>query len=362
MMSNFIQYFFLIFYNFIYISTVLSYQNIETKWIPLIGNWIISNQTISKQIYTKFGIDSYSTQWIIDNNNNNNPFIDDNDVKLRWIAYDNWTFTKIFIIEQFNFNNTIELYIDGIDTFCEIILNNHLLGVTENSFLSYTWKINHLLNLKRINILEIKCISTVLMAKKKAELMKVRKKSIPPPFCWPSRFHGECHVNLVRTTQSIFGWDWGLTLPIQGLWTLPQLVVSPSGLRFGERFKFYAYSQHDQFKLWSAEIDVEIVVNVPSYNRLSKACIYSYIEELNVFGRKCFGMENEMITMEVLRNQSKVKLWWPIGTETGPYLYTLVLYLTVGFNKIVDKKEYLIGFREVELIEVCFYLRFVYDD
>ncbi|VDP32739.1 unnamed protein product [Schistosoma margrebowiei] len=353
MMSNLIQYFFSIFYNFIYISTVLSYPNIETKWIPLIGNWIISNQTISKQIYTKFGLDSYSTQWIIDNNNNNNnnPFIDDNDIKLRWIAYDNWTFTKIFIIEQFNLNNTIELYMDGIDTFCEITLNNHLLGVTENSFLLYTWKINHLLNLKQINILEIKCISTVLMAKKKAELMKVRKKLIPLPFCWPSRFYGECHINLVRTTQSIFGWDWGLTLPIQGLWTLPQLVISPSGLRFGERFKFYTYSQHDQFKLWSAEIDVEIVDNMPSYDRLSKVCIYSYIEELNVFGKKCFGMENKMVTMEVLRNQSKVKLWWPIGTETGPYLYTLVLYLTVGFNKIVDKKEYSIGFREVELIE-----------
>ncbi|CAH8515663.1 unnamed protein product [Schistosoma turkestanicum] len=349
-MSTSIQYLLSILFCLFDISTVLSIQNTETKWIPLIGDWTISNQTSSRQIYVRFGLDSYSAQWITENTNN--PLIDDNDVKLRWIAYDNWTFTKIFTIEQLYFNNSIiELYLDGIDTFCDIILNDHFLGVTENSFLSYTWKINHLLSSKQRNKLELKCTSTVLMAKKKAELMKVKKTSIPPPFCWPSRFHGECHVNLVRTTQSTFGWDWGLALPIEGLWTLPQLVISPLSLRFGERFKFYAYSQQNQFKLWSAEIDVELVGDILSYDRQSKACIYSYIEELNVFGKKCFGMESEVITMEVLRNQSNVKLWWPAGTETGPYLYKLVLYLTVGFHQIADKKEYSIGFRELELIQ-----------
>ncbi|KAK4470596.1 hypothetical protein MN116_006136 [Schistosoma mekongi] len=348
-MFNSNYYIYPIFLCLISISIVISFQH-RVKWKPLLGNWIVSNKTSSSQVYTLSGLDSYSTQWII--NNTNNPLIDNNDVKLRWIAYDNWTFTKIFTVEHVDLNkNIIELYIDGVDIFCDIILNNHLLGVTENSFLTYTWKIDHLLEFKQTNKLELKCISTVSMAKKNAELLKQRKKPIPLPICWPDRFHGECHVNLVRTTQSTFGWDWGLALPIQGFWTLPQLVISPFGLRFNERFKFYAYSQKSQFKIWSAEIIVGIVKNTLLYNRLSRACIFSYVDELNVFGRKCFRIDSEEINMKVVHNQSNVRLWWPSGTETGPYLYKLTLYLTVGFNQIVDKKEYSVGFREVELIQ-----------
>jgi len=31
-------------------------------------------------------------------------------------------------------------------------------------------------------------------------------------------FHGESHVNMVRTMQASFGWDWGPALPSQGIW------------------------------------------------------------------------------------------------------------------------------------------------
>ncbi|VDQ02389.1 unnamed protein product [Trichobilharzia regenti] len=326
------------------LSGVFSTVNL-VKWIPLTGNWIISNKTTSNQIHTLYGLDSYSVQWL--SGNTNDPFIDYNDVSLKWIGYDNWTFSKTFTVEQYNLNKFIvELYLDGIDTFCDIILNNYRLGTTQNSFLSYTWRINHLLNLQAINTLEIKCMSTVLMAKRMAEVLEAQRKSLPPPLCWPGRFHGECYINLVRTTQSIFGWDWGLSLPIQGFWIPPKLIISSSsGLRFGEGFKFYAYSEH-----------IEVVMNAVHYRRYSRPCISAYIKGLNVFSRKCFTLkddEKSMINFEILRNHSNVKLWWPNGIQTGPYLYTLMLYLTDGLYHLIDRKEYSIGFREVELIQVC---------
>ncbi|CAH8853909.1 unnamed protein product [Trichobilharzia szidati] len=340
------------------LSGIFSIAN-PVKWIPLTGNWIISNKTTSNQIHTLYGLDSYSAQWL--SGNTNDPFKDYNDVSLKWIGYDNWTFSKTFTIEQYHLNKStvVELHLDGIDTFCDIILNNYRLGTTENSFLSYTWRINHLLNLQGINTLELKCMSTVFMAKRMADALKAQRKSIPPPVCWPGRFHGECHINLVRTTQSIFGWDWGLSLPIQGFWVPPKLIISSSlpssasGLRFGEGFKFYAYSeQHESKQTWNAEISVEIVINAVHYRRYSKPCISAYIKGLNVFSRKCFTLkEKSMIHFEILRNYSNVKLWWPIGIQTGPYLYTLVLYLTDGFYRLIDRKEYSVGFREVELIQ-----------
>ncbi|CAH8552911.1 unnamed protein product [Heterobilharzia americana] len=178
------------------------------------------------------------------------------------------------------------------------------------------------------------------------------KKSIPLPFCWPKQFHGECYINLIRTTQSIFGWDWGLSLPIQGFWIPPKLLITPFNLRFGELFKFYAYSiTTEQVKtVWSSKINIEVIRNDRLHNHQLKGCISSYIKELNVFGRKCFTSREKLITMEVLRNHSNVKQWWPNGVHNGPYLYTLILYLTEGLN-IVDRREYSIGFREVELIE-----------
>lgn len=39
-----------------------------------------------------------------------------------------------------------------------------------------------------------------------------------PPFCVPSQYNGECHVNYLRKMQCSFGWDWGPAFPSVGIW------------------------------------------------------------------------------------------------------------------------------------------------
>jgi beta-mannosidase len=133
-----------------------------------------------------------------------------NDVTLRWISLDNWTYTLNFDVpDDFLKHSFIILTFDGIDTIANITLNNQLLGQTQNMFTRHSYNVRKLL--KSQNELIIVFTSPVEYANSKS-------KNHIPPECPPEVYHGECHVNLLRKMQASFAWDWGLAAPSMGIW------------------------------------------------------------------------------------------------------------------------------------------------
>ena len=109
----------------------------------------------------------------------------------------------------------MNLTFHGIDTVAEIRLNHYLLGRTDNMFVRYSYDISKLL--LEDNLLEVEIKSPVYAARQRADELK-KEDIIIPPNCPNARYHGECHMNMLRKMQASFAWDWGLAAPSMGLW------------------------------------------------------------------------------------------------------------------------------------------------
>lgn len=136
-----------------------------------------------------------------------------NDVALRWIGLDNWTYSLDFEVpEDFLANSFVMLTFDGIDTIANVILNDQILGQTSNMFVRYSFDVKKIL--AATNQLRLEFTSPVSYAKAINSHMKTKV----PPECPPKVYNGECHMNLLRKMQASFAWDWGLAAPSMGIW------------------------------------------------------------------------------------------------------------------------------------------------
>lgn len=126
-------------------------------------------------------------------------------------------FDVFVLVKQADFENVrfVNLTIHGIDTVASIRLNNEFIGTVDNMFVRYSFDVRKLLTLD--NYLEIEIYSPVYQAKEIADSLSKKNLTVPPK-CPPSRYNGECHMNMLRKMQASFGWDWGLAAPSMGIW------------------------------------------------------------------------------------------------------------------------------------------------
>ncbi|CAG2120110.1 unnamed protein product, partial [Medioppia subpectinata] len=103
----------------------------------------------------------------------------DNDVKYRWVSYDNWTFERTFNVdEKLLSKQYVYLLANGIDTVSEVTVNDRLIGRTDNQFVRYKWDVKHVL--------------------------KVGQNTVP---CTKSD-NTECYVDFIRKMAASYSWDW----------------------------------------------------------------------------------------------------------------------------------------------------------
>ncbi|TPP61952.1 Beta-mannosidase [Fasciola gigantica] len=331
----------------------------------LSGAWTVSYGESRKfTVYAEHGLDSYSAL-------KKSGFIGDplsglHDTEYRWVSSKNWTFTHTFRAQSSLGAEVVnELVWNELDTFCQVSFNNVILGQVSNSFLYRSWVIGNLAPASKDNILKLECISTNRVAKQIANSMKAP----PPPDCWPSMFHGECHINLVRTTQASFGWDWGPAFPIQGFWQPPQLIRSYRGCRFGRGFKFFPSITNaskiatnnlissSELVLWNADISVEVLFNSALSEKIRRFCIGFAMDNLITSPVvRCFTRflitSSADVPLTLFTNRTGVTPWWPNRIVTGPHTYQLHLNLTTTDGKILDRITHTVGFRQFELVEV----------
>ncbi|XP_022214341.2 beta-mannosidase [Drosophila obscura] len=326
-------------------------QGDAVEVIELGSNWSITNQngslsmadqTLPSGIYSAFGsqvLESY------------------NDIKLRWLAYDNFTYTNSFQFDIHHYKRGhINLTFHGIDTIAEIRLNHQLLGRTDNMFVRYSYDVSAIL--QQENVLEVEIVSPVWAALARSQALDA--ESSVPPACPPMRYNGECHVNMLRKMQSSFAWDWGPAAPSMGLWKNVQLEIyevavirdidvdisrSANGSHWNMHIRCYmdAVGRQNFYAtliLYAVELlDHPVVVNTYTYQPIS------YLTPVIEF--------DQAVPIE------KVTAWWPNGygdQKLYPLHFTLKAWL--GSNgpevrsKTKSQKSLRVGFRTLELVEV----------
>ncbi|XP_046381203.2 beta-mannosidase-like isoform X2 [Haliotis rufescens] len=267
------------------------------------------------------------------------PLFRDNDVKLRWIALEDWTYTRAFeISSEVLTSGSIRLVCDGLDTISTVYINDQKVGISENMFVQYIYDIKKVAK-ENSNTIRIDFKSAVVAAKERANASSY----LIPNNC-PVTSRGECHVNFIRKAQLSFGWDFGPCFPTQGIWrniyiqayntaVIRELaIIPPVRESTGE---------------WTVNISVYFDVSGGSVTgRLDTniaATSFMMSQTLTLNPR------NSSVSYSIrVPSSYSIDRWWPNGYGSQP-LYTI--NITFTSNSEVSSKQRRVGFRTVELVQ-----------
>lgn len=256
------------------------------------------------------------------------PFVADNELKVKWVAESDWEYQRIFSVEKAMLEQQrLELICDGLDTLAKVYLNGKLLGKAENMFCQQRWSVKELLKLGE-NEVAIEFASTVRYCEEAAR----RKTYRPITSALPGG-------PFVRKAPCHFGWDWGPQLPAIGIWKDIYLEGSTSP-RLGD----IHLGQHHQDGRVVLEIDATL--NIQTGDDLVLRVTVSNPD------KKVIGVEQGFTGAEVtvIMPINKPQLWWPNGYGAQPLYQVQVELLEKGM--VVDERNYQVGLRTIELRQV----------
>ncbi|KAK3731374.1 hypothetical protein RRG08_017942 [Elysia crispata] len=277
------------------------------------------------------------------------PLYRDNDVNLRSLGRKNWTYSLNFSVPAILVSSkNLTLVCEGLDTVAQMILNNNVLGKTDNMFVRFAYDITGKLR-KGNNNLRVEFTSAVLEAQSKASKSSYRI----PPDCPPEVQHGECHVNQLRKEQCSFSWDWGPSFPTQGIWQ-PIYIDSFNSAIIRDVSAVVSKVNNK----WQIAVQVY-------FDSIRQPGRYGVTGQLEASIRGLNLSHSENVTLRGIEEpthfiitvpESKiVPLWWPRGYgEQNLFTLNVTFETFKGpYRSATDKssKSLRIGFRTVELIQ-----------
>ena len=259
------------------------------------------------------------------NGNIPDPFTEDNELKVQWVAESDWEYRRSFTLSsEVLAEERVYLVCDGLDTLANVSLNGHFLGHTENMFRQYHWEVKSLLKPGE-NEISITFESPIryITPRHEARPMLGVSQAIPGgPY--------------LRKAPCQFGWDWGPQLPPIGIWKDIRLegyslarfedvhlrqIHNPEGAIIQAAYKL---------EKWAKELlTVSLTVTSPRGEVTTKV---THLE----------GFHGE-VSIQI----PNPELWWPNGYGKQP-LYKINFTLSRA-GKPLDEREYTLGFRTLEL-------------
>lgn len=278
------------------------------KKISLNGTWQMTGAgfdctgTVPGSVYS----------FLLSNQLMEDPYYRGNEIEAQKLADHEFVFRKMF--EFVSSGDKVLLHCDGLDTLCDIYINEMLVASTKNMHRTYEFDVTTLL---KTGENEIKILFHPVDA-------YIKAKQAKEPLIGP--WHCTEGVGHIRKASCMLGWDWGPRLPDAGIWRNIELLVSDSA-RITE---FHIMQRHSDEKVYitpevvtDREANVTVTVTDPEGN--------SFVV--------CANEETEL---------KDAKLWWPNGLGEQP-LYTVAAEL-IENGIVQDRKEKRIGLRTMKLI------------
>ena len=293
-------------------------------------------------------LDLYAAQVIGD------PYFGLNDFNLRWIAWNNWTYSASLPLQtSANSSTTTYLLFNGLDTFTSISLCNQHVASTNNQFRQYYFDVSPILSNcstphpeLSINFGSVPTIANEIAAQPGQETWPFGVEGL---FEFPNR-------QFVRKEQSDFGWDWGPAFVPVGPWQ-PAFAI-----QLGEGDVYIRNSMVDVYRLgqlplippdqgqpWVLNASLDVIGDIPANASLSYILTDSSNATVSSGVLSNITTSNNAITGSTTIPSSAVSLWWPTGL--GPQtLYHLTLTLSSPTSSTpatsITKR---IGFRTIVL-------------
>ncbi|KAL7782198.1 glycoside hydrolase family 2 protein [Trichoderma ceciliae] len=336
----------------------------EQKWTLTSPNF--KNISVPGKVPSHAHVDLYAAN-IIDN-----PLIEYNDFKLRWIGFNNWTYTSeidglyfqraaidtlqmpdLAKPSQHPKDLTSYLVFNGLDTYAAVEFCGEHIANTDNQFRQWVFDVSKILASckDRQPQLTIKFgaapnISAAIAAE-------------PGQETWPDGIDEVYEIpnrQFVRKEQSDFGWDWGPAFVPVGIWQ-PAYLVQLDGLGSiyvkNSDFDLYRKGQlnnlpPDQTADWIFNASVDVVGTIPHGVQMRYTIVDS--DSHHQVSSGDFGdirNEGDVVTGIATLDASKYELWWPNGLGAQK-LYNMKVEV-IFEGKTIASINKRMGFRTIVL-------------
>lgn len=290
------------------------------------SNWTFSEST--KQDKYPASIPGCVHLDLMDNDLIADPFLSDNEEKLKWIEDKDWTYITTFNLTEDELNRQkANLVFEGLDTYADVYLNGKLIFSSDNMFTEYSNNVAELL--KKTNELEVKFKSAIKTAEPLFDAQAVRLPA--------GNDRNEKRTSVfTRKAPYQYGWDWGPRLVGAGIW-------KPVYLEFWDDLSIHSPSiTQKALNEQKAKLDLGLEIESDGNKDIeilvfkNQELVWSEQVELNV-GLNQFNKE---ITIE------NPELWWPNGYGEA-YLYDFTFKVMDGNSEWEEGLK--IGLRTIEL-------------
>ncbi|XP_020629469.1 beta-mannosidase-like isoform X2 [Orbicella faveolata] len=309
--------------------------------VDLGGTWIVTNG--NKSISVPGNVPGNVHTALYKNGTIKDPYFRFNDVNYRWIAYDNWTYTRsLEVSKDITSKRQILLVFEGLDTVATILVNGIQVGKSKNMFHRYIFNVKGALK-TGLNTIKVRFTSAVLYAKGQAKKSPYRV----PPQCPVCVQRGECHGNFIRKEQCSFSWDWGPAFVPQGIWrnvllqaydsaVIRDITVTPTKGSVNVTWQLLVTTFID-----AAEDGVTgtLLLSLPQMSRSQKLPI-----------KLSQGLQKVSLPVMSFTEKDCVKPWWPQGYGK-PNLYTVKVVFVSSSGKEQSSVSRNMGFRKVNLVQ-----------
>ena len=251
--------------------------------------------------------------FLLNNNLMPDPYFRNNELKALKLLENDFVFSRRFHIE--NLNHQMLLHCDGLDTLCDIFINNQYVAHTDNMHRSYEFDITALLK-DGENEIKLIFASPNKFVREMYEIDKVHGSS--------DALNGHSHL---RKAACMMGWDWGPRLPDAGIWKDIYILTVDS-------------DRINDIHITQRHIDGKVFVTpeVKTQNKTADIVV------------KVTSPDNTVFTLPA-NEESEIydaKLWWPNGFgEQSLYIFDIEL---LDNSTVVDRVSKRIGLRELKLI------------
>lgn len=227
------------------------------------------------------------------------------------------------------------LVFDGLDTFATVSLDDSVILISDNMFLTHRVDVtSQLLNQsKQSHNLAITFESALLKAR------EIEKSH--PQHKWVG-FNGETARLAVRKSQYHWGWDWGPILMTAGIWRAVRLEIYSA--RVADIWTEITLADDHKVAHVTAFARLESRYELDGYHGTFSLKFKGRVVAQHTVALKANGNNSTTFTVE------EPQLWWPNGYGEQN-LYEISVAITQGSDSVVDHASKRIGIRIAEVVQ-----------
>mmetsp|Transcript_4091 Transcript_4091/g.6059 ORF Transcript_4091/g.6059 Transcript_4091/m.6059 type:complete len:882 (+) Transcript_4091:37-2682(+) len=292
--------------------------------------WTITNQQTTKQPIhiTNVTLPSYPITELAKLRIIPDPLVGYGDTKLRWLSFEQFVFECDFHLT--NPQDTSILRFEGLDTITTIMVNEHEIGKTDNMFVTYEFDVSKVVQ-DGLNTLKIVFDSAPTVAK-----MRQDQYPYTLPVADPVEIHGEPNRNFLRKAQYSFGWDWGPSFPVSGIYRPIYLYQRQSPVLTNLRVISNAHPH--MVNTYPSKFTLRIRGRVQHFDAAFQVEVHVYKQQVQL------TIDSADFDVAVELDVQVEDLWMPVGLGK-PILHDFLLVSKATHQQISRR----IGFRSVIL-------------